>query len=233
MFKTKKENQKAEITRKALRSNNQPEAKPRPSHKKMICHYCLTKDTSVSYLLCANYPNCRCGFCFSCLMSYFPSSVDSNPGKFRSEKWECIVCQSLCDCQRCIDRQRNNEEKLVNNKHLESKEGAGNVLVVKEWRKIAYLQDEKVFQGPKKYTQKNGGDSKKAKKPKKQEKKVTYLESSSGSSDYLPNSRTHKKIHRKSSMKRKSFFLRKGDSSSSYEDELDSKSLQSKKENGS
>lgn len=236
MFKTTNENeiQKVEIPKKTLRSHNSAESKLKPTHKKMKCHYCQTKDTSVSYLLCANYPNCRCGFCFSCLMTYFPSSVESNPGKFRSGKWVCIVCQGLCDCQRCSDRQRINEEKSANNNQPEIKEGADNVFVVKEWRKVSCLQDEKVFGGPKKFVKKPGGDSKKVKKPIKQEKRATPLESSSESSDYLPNSRNTKKIHKKSSMKRKSFFLRKNDEdeSDSYEDELDSKSIPSKKENG-
>jgi hypothetical protein len=76
-------------------------SKPEPKHHKLICHICRTEDTSLSYLICSNYPECRCGFCFPCLQTHFNFAPTNDLGKFGAHPWVCFVCQGRCCCARC------------------------------------------------------------------------------------------------------------------------------------
>lgn len=228
--KKEKENLKEENPGFVLRSATDTKAKPRVQQKKLRCHYCRTKDTCVSYLVCANYPNCRRGFCFTCLNTYFASSVDSNPSKFRSQSWVCVVCRGECDCQRCLEpKEEKNITENKDNPHASNEKGVG-VLIVKEWRKKAYLEDEITFKGPKNYVQSEDEDDKKEQQVIKPKKQSLIVKSSSESSDYLPNVRSRKKNKRKLSMKRRSLLNREGKESESYKNSLDSKSFHSKRD---
>lgn len=85
--------------RYSLRSHNSKAASCRgnkPQHKNLRCHYCRSQDKTKSYIVCSNYPECRCGFCYECLRDFFETSRSS-----LSKKWVCPVCCRSCQCQRC------------------------------------------------------------------------------------------------------------------------------------
>jgi len=162
----------------------------------------------VSYLLCANYPKCRCAFCFTCLATYFPDDVDSNPRKMKSQKWECVVCKKICDCQRCLDRQPKDSKKIIE-EEPQIDEPSGDYLNIDEWRDTPYLENESIFKGPKDYTQIKKKE--KADKPKTAKRKAGILKSS-GSSDYVPGNKKMAKIQSKLAAKGKSSIDKKEES---------------------
>ncbi len=124
-------------------------------YSKLRCHYCRSRSTSFSYLICANYPRCKCGFCYPCLRNQFGLS----PNKLRLKDWTCVVCQGLCNCVRCQERieadllrERPAASSKVDADDPTAQATPGSAtLVVKEWRDEPYLCMEKIFKGPKAY----------------------------------------------------------------------------------
>lgn len=69
-------------------------------YKKIICHYCRTKDIQKGYTICSNYPECRCGFCDDCLKYVF--GIDSSA---LTRSWICGSCLGVCPCPKCTEKQ--------------------------------------------------------------------------------------------------------------------------------
>eukprot|EP00826_Nyctotherus_ovalis_P029993 TRINITY_DN2379_c0_g2_i7.p1 TRINITY_DN2379_c0_g2~~TRINITY_DN2379_c0_g2_i7.p1 ORF type:complete len:319 (+),score=26.84 TRINITY_DN2379_c0_g2_i7:805-1761(+) len=90
--------------RYTFRSNNskiRSYKEKKPQYKKLRCHFCRSQDADKDYVVCGNYPDCRCGFCHDCLRDVFSYDTD------QIEKgWTCPVCHSECDCTRCKNRFR-------------------------------------------------------------------------------------------------------------------------------
>lgn len=73
----------------------------KPQYKKLRCHFCRSQDIDKDYVVCGNYPDCRCGFCHDCLRDVF-----SHDAGEIGKGWTCPVCRSECDCARCKNRFR-------------------------------------------------------------------------------------------------------------------------------
>lgn len=164
----------------------------------------------VSYIICANYPKCRCGFCYPCLRNSFGLV----PGKLAAENWVCVVCKGVCNCQRCKDRIKEDLHKIINhanngpvadNKGDEEEE---EILVVKQWRREPYLRNEKEFKGPKSYEPPRRA----AKRPQAESEEESSEGEEEGpsppesqgsqsvsdnSSDYVPSLKSHREKRKK------------------------------------
>lgn len=84
-----------------FRSTGGSQQSSKAQHKRTRCHYCRSMDKAKSYIICANYPDCLCGFCYDCLRDYF--GIQS---KRLKRSWVCVVCHKKCNCARC-------QQKLV------------------------------------------------------------------------------------------------------------------------
>ncbi len=163
-----------------------------------------------SYVICANYPRCRCGFCYRCLKSHFGLV----PGKLAGENWVCAVCKGVCDCLRCKDRIKEDVNKFIIQTTAEPRPvphdqaEEADILVVKEWRREAYLKDERKFTGPKNYA---------PREPQPVSDLAASSESispDSDSSDYVPSLEAHGTRRKsKADHRKKSHHARKGSSS--------------------
>jgi hypothetical protein len=91
----------------------EPAIKVKEEYDKMKCHYCKSRDIVRGYILCSNYPRCRCAFCDDCLRDVF--RTDANTLK---RTWECMVCKNICNCKKCDEKrllrtQLNIDERIV------------------------------------------------------------------------------------------------------------------------
>ena len=150
-------------------------ANQKPQHKKLRCHYCRTMDMDKTYVICSNYPKCRCGFCFDCLRDHFKL----NPKKIL-QNWICVVCHGACRCERCVERAKVAPERKAPEK-VKTLEVSKDVVVVKEWRKDSYLTKETVYHGPKEYDCEDEEDG--------------------SGSDYVPGKRTSRRVNKVSAPK--------------------------------
>jgi len=73
-------------------------------HKHIRCHYCRSMDKDKSYIICTNYPDCLCGFCYDCLRETFGIQF-----KRIKKNWVCLVCHKKCNCRRCQEKLTNQE----------------------------------------------------------------------------------------------------------------------------
>jgi hypothetical protein len=189
-----------------LRARKQPPCTTKTEYKKMRCHFCRSKDTNRSYIVCRNYPQCRCGFCLLCLETHFPASIHELVSEGNLKAWACVVCQGLCHCTRCQGLQHDSlplhhTAKQKPGPPLVSGQAGDDMLEVEEWRRIPALNKEPKYKSPKECTR----------PPKKQSKKPStemapkhkrYVHFSSEDSDYCPNQlngRQHRRKNRKNS----------------------------------
>ncbi len=208
----KKEGSDDHEMRMALRKKPGPQGQKKIEHSKLRCHYCRRRDTGVSYLICAKYPACRCGFCYKCLKEVF----GVNGVKLRSEKWVCFVCHHACQCDRCKNPPPVPENPppptpvLVPTPPPPVPFGGGETLAVSDWRNVAFLENETNFKGPKSYAKAKHRQSKPEERSKHSRQDIKCPPSQSESSDYLPDTKSLVQQRMKDSMKKGHSGQKKG-----------------------
>ncbi len=165
-----------------LRSEALPLSAIRAQQLDLLCHCCHVQSPSkANYLLCANYPECKCAFCFSCLKSLFAIV----PTKPRFDSWVCLVCRGLCNCRPCREKLRQDLNKINTESTASPVPTQSNTLLVEEWRTEPYLSTERAFKGPKVYSLKRKTPTQSP--PGTPERSAEENDPESGS-DYRPNS---------------------------------------------
>ena len=202
----KQENTDGQEKRMALRKKAGPQGQKKIEHTKLRCHYCRTRDTGVSYIICSKYPACRCGFCYPCLKNIFGATG----AKLRADSWVCYVCRQECECERC----KNPVVVPQNPVPLESVSsppvslslplppGGGETLHVGDWRSVPYLENESNFKGPKSYIRARETQAKPKERSKPSQQDIKCPPSRSDSSDYLPGTKSLSKQRKKGLMKK-------------------------------
>ena len=82
----------------------------------IFCHYCQKLKNLNEIITCSN-EDCKESFCSDCIKNIFKinESFKELINESNENGWICFICNDLCDCQKCLNKEKNQNDNNVKN----------------------------------------------------------------------------------------------------------------------